>query len=53
MSSISQTEMKALAQAQKLAELAQKNKEAARAHLLAVQTYLASRTPVTRQRFGS
>ena len=43
MSSLTQAEMKVLKQAEEKARLAAQNKEAARVHLLAVQSYLARR----------
>ena len=43
MSCLSLKEQKMLQQAAKVAELAQKNKDAARIHLLQIQNYLASR----------
>lgn len=51
MSQITQKEMKLLAQAEQKARLAQKNKEAARLHLLAMQAILA-RAPI-RERSSS
>lgn len=52
MSSNSQAEMKALKQLEEKARLEQKNKEAARIHLLAVQSLLV-RAPILPQKFGA
>jgi hypothetical protein len=52
MSQISSQEMKLLKQAEEKARLAQKNKETARLHLLAVQAILA-RAPVLPRKFGT
>ena len=48
MSCLSLKEQKLLQQAAKQAELAQKNKDAARVHLLQIQNYLA-RAPLPRK----
>jgi len=52
MSSNSQAEMKALKQLEEKARLEQKNKEAARLHLLQIQSQLA-RAPILPRKFGT